>query len=73
MYINVEYITSIKLTLNAEEALWLKLQMQNAKEGLENESSEDRAMRMALFDALPDIPTLEKFVTTQREQENIGA
>lgn len=47
-------VVNIKLTLNREEALWLKAQVQNPLHG-QHPSDEDRAdsvMRRKLWDAL---------------------
>lgn len=47
--------TEITIALTSEEALWLKLVMQNP---VGRETHKDFSMRKKLFESLPDIPEL---------------
>ena len=53
---NVQTKTEITLALTAQEALWLKITIQNP---VGPEGSKDYNIRKGLFDALPEIPELE--------------
>lgn len=54
----VEYtVTTVKLTLDRNEAAWLKTVMQNPlhNEAIEEENGMQRAYRKALYDALKEM------------------
>jgi hypothetical protein len=58
MNTNTKTTMEITLKLTAQEAIWLKGLVQNAQCDPADESTEDAAMRAALFDALPSFPDL---------------